>query len=172
MNRRITFWHLFFSHHPPEEWNRTLRFKIFEREIVLCTRCTGQYIACFLMLAMNIILGLKPSVVFTYILPLPATADWLTQALQLRESKTWIRLLTGGLFGIWLANFILSIVTLNLISLFHILLQIIIYVTAVMIFFIRKKGSMDRYLKPYEDFVEEYIRRKNKSTIKKNGELY
>jgi uncharacterized membrane protein len=156
MNQRITLWHLVFSHHPFSEWNRTLQFKLLNRDIVLCTRCTGQYTAFAIAFIMEWLFHWDFSVVATYFLPLPATLDWLTQALKFRESKTWLRLITGGFFGVWLANVVLAIFTWNYSTLIHTCIQILGYVSFVLIVFLLKKGSMDIYLKPYEDFVEEY----------------
>jgi uncharacterized membrane protein len=162
MCQKITPWHIIFSHHPFSEWNRTLQFKLFNRNIVLCTRCTGQYMAFAIALVLGGFFRWNFSLVATYLLPLPATLDWLTQALKLRESKTWIRLITGGLFGIWLANSLLALFIWNSSALIHTCIQIAAYVTSVLIVFMLKKGSMNVYLKPYEDFVEEYQKQKTK----------
>jgi uncharacterized membrane protein len=162
MNPKITHWHIIFSHHPFSEWNRTLQFKLFNQRIVLCTRCTGQYMAFTIALVLGEIFRWDFNLVVTYLLPLPATFDWLTQALKLRESKTWIRLITGGLFGVWLANVLLALFIWNSSALIHTCIQIVAYVSSVLFTFMLKKGSMDVYLKPYEDFVEEYQKQKKK----------
>jgi uncharacterized membrane protein len=160
MSQKITHWHIIFSHHPFSEWNRTLQFKVFNRRIVLCTRCTGQYTTFAIALFVGEFFRLDFSLVATYLLPLPATLDWLTQALKFRESKTWIRLITGGLFGVWLADILLAFFNWNSCTLIHACIQIVAYVSSVLIAFMLKKGSMDVYLKPYEDFVEEYQKQK------------
>jgi uncharacterized membrane protein len=157
---KVSFWYLTFAHHPFSELNRTLQFRLFGRHMVLCTRCTGQYAAFAAALLLALIGRWDLGVVIPYLLPLPATLDWLTQALKLRESTTWLRLATGGLFGTWLANAVLALIAWDTGALLHTLIQIFGYVSAVMLVFALIKGSMDAYLKPYEDFVEEFRKQK------------
>jgi len=42
--------------------------------------------------------------------PLPSTIDWLTQSIGVRESKNWIRVLSGHLLGIAWGLLFLSLI--------------------------------------------------------------
>jgi len=147
--------HIFF-HHPYCQLNRTLQVSLFGKKIVLCTRCTGQYSMMLLYLILSLLFEIKEPAVLIYLLPLPATLDWLTQTIKWRESTTPIRLLTGGLFGIWLAVAVRHIIFWDSHILLQLLYQSIIYIMAVLLVLIAKKGSIDDYLQPYEDFINEY----------------
>ncbi|MFC0332307.1 DUF2085 domain-containing protein [Paenibacillus sepulcri] len=163
-NKKPSFWYIFFSHHPYCQLNRTLRISFFGRTISLCTRCTGQYSMMFLYLAWSMKIKITEPAIVIYLLPLPATIDWLTQTLKWRESTTPIRLLTGGLFGIWLAVVVKQVIYWDPQLLLQILYQILIYIFAVMTVLLAKKGSIDDYLQPYEDFIGEYQLQRSKKT--------
>lgn len=97
---------------------------------------------------------------FSWLLPLPATLDWLTQTLKKRVSTTPIRLVTGMLFGIWLGDLLRGAISGDIRSLYLFGLQIIIYMAVVMLILFKYQGIIDSYLKPYEDFIEDYRRQK------------
>jgi hypothetical protein len=90
------------------------------------------------------------------LLPLPATLDWLTQTLRWRESTTLIRLLTGGLFGVWLAIVFKHIYIWDSHFLLYSMYQCIVFIAGTLLSLLAKKGSIDDYLLPYETFIDEY----------------
>lgn len=100
MKKEKSFWFFLLSHHPPHRLHHTLHFRVGERDVYLCARCTGNllgFIASFFMFS-----ALPTSIAFVLmaLFPLPTTIDWVTQALGIRESKNWIRVGTGSLLGI------------------------------------------------------------------------
>jgi uncharacterized membrane protein len=102
-----------------------------------------------------------------YLLPFFATADWLTQALQWRESTTFLRILTGGLFGIWMAEWVCTLMKGGIV-LIHLPIQIALYIALTLFLLSLKKGAIDDYLLPYEQFVEEYALFKKNKQIEAN----
>jgi uncharacterized membrane protein len=104
---------LLLSHNPPENLDRTIHVKFLGRGVYLCARCTGVYssitvvfIAWFLGFGFPTWLYLP---LFS-ILPIPCAVDWITQSCDLRESRNWIRIFTGSLFGISQALFLLMLI--------------------------------------------------------------
>lgn len=95
------------------------------------------------------------------LLPFFATIDWLTQALELRESNNILRVISGGLFGIWLAIGVNALLTVDGKMILYYLLQSIVYIGLVLLILGLNKGSIDNYLKPYEEFVATYEKQKN-----------
>jgi uncharacterized membrane protein len=160
---KISLGYLFFAHHPPCQLHRTIPIRMFGWSYRLCTRCTGQYAAfstVFLILLLDG--GQSLPLWGLYLLPLPATADWLSQTMQWRESNTFMRLLTGGCFGVWLAGWLQAIIWSHS-AIVHLPIQIALYVGVTMLVLSLKKGSIDEYLLPYEEYVEEYKRNKKQN---------
>jgi uncharacterized membrane protein len=110
-------WHLLLflllSHNSPENLDRTIHVKLWGRNVYLCARCTGIYssisivfIAWFLGFGFPTWLYLP---LFS-ILPIPSAVDWITQSCGLRESRNWIRICTGSLFGVSQGLFLLMLI--------------------------------------------------------------
>ncbi|MNL56653.1 hypothetical protein D3C87_1801630 [compost metagenome] len=108
----------------------------------------------YLMLSISFKI-VEPAIII-YLLPLPATLDWLTQTLKWRESTTSIRLVTGGLFGIWMAIVLKQLSLWNLPLFLPLLYQISLYLLAVAFSLLAKRGALDDYLEPYEKFIQDY----------------
>jgi len=66
--------------------------------------------------------------------PLPSTIDWLTQSIGIRESKNWIRVLTGHLLGIAWGLLFLSLISGMLHLFLHGVLILATYVASVFLF--------------------------------------
>ncbi|MCI4340426.1 MAG: DUF2085 domain-containing protein [Thermoplasmata archaeon] len=99
-------WEYLLSHHLPDRYDRTLRLPVGRRSVRLCTRCTAQLagLGAFVLAAVLAIPAgpglLSPSLqLLVALAPLPAAADWTTQAIGRRESSTPVRLVTGALLG-------------------------------------------------------------------------
>jgi uncharacterized membrane protein len=99
-------WEYLLSHHFPDRYDRTLRLPIGRSGLRVCARCTAQgvgLIAFALGAALAVPAGLaffSPGVQLAIALaPLPAAADWTTQAMRRRESTTPLRFVTGLLLG-------------------------------------------------------------------------
>jgi len=123
----------------------------------LCTRCTGQYvglIAYALCITQTAVEHLPISLI--WLLPLPITIDWVTQTLNKRVSTKSLRLLTGFLFGIWVGELVATILSRDFSSIMKVGVQITTYLVVVMSILFIHQGSIDNYLKPYEDFIEDY----------------
>jgi len=98
---------LFFSHHPPEHINRTLKFTIFDKRIHLCARCSGLMMGLFSGVLLVNIFNSSITKINDYILTaliflliLPAIIDFITQLINGIESNNMRRVITGGLFGL------------------------------------------------------------------------
>ena len=126
-----------------------------------CARCSGQYLTLVLYLLFNL---LRPQVAVPIwcilILPLFSTVDWLTQTLKLRYSNNLIRFTTGGAFGVWLGILIHSVIILDTKLLLFLLVQAVLYTIVVLIILYRKDGCIDEYVKPYEEFIQQYQKQK------------
>lgn len=89
---------LVFCHRRPD---RTLSFK--GRYFPVCARCTGIYIGILLILLLNYFIDLNYGTDLFFlplVLMVPMAIDGATQLLKWRESRNWIRVMTGLLFGI------------------------------------------------------------------------
>lgn len=146
------------AHHPPCQLNRTWRINIWGHKIYICTRCMGQYIG--ILLSLIVVLskwllieqGLQMAIVFG-VFPFPATIDWFTQTMGLRESNNVIRCLTGFLYGISLGTCISCFIMLNFNAILISSLLYSLYIACV-IYLLRKLQLIENYLNPYEDFLK------------------
>ncbi len=159
--RRITLSYIFFAHHPFSEISRTFEFTLFDKKINLCARCMGKYLGLITYLTTIIILGsLQTPLLLTLILPLPATLDWFTQTMKLRESFNLLRITTGFCFGFWVGIVMHALVTFNIPLISVLGLQAFIYTAAVFTVFIFKREFLHDYVRPYEEFIVEYQKQK------------
>lgn len=81
--------------------DRTLKFR--GRYFPVCARCTGIYAGFLIVYLLHyfIILNLDFQLLFlSFVLMLPTTIDGTTQLFKWRESRNWIRLVTGFPCGI------------------------------------------------------------------------
>jgi uncharacterized membrane protein len=156
LKKRIIF-NLIFSHHPPCQYNRTLRIWGNFR---VCARCTGEAIGLVLTIFLVKVCNISSWewAILAIFTPLPAIIDWSTQATEKRESNNYIRLVTGATFSFsWViigflfarrdilpGLFTLAIVILEGLIAFKILWQ---------------AGIFNRVLKPFEDYEESLTSR-------------
>lgn len=87
--------------------NHWFTIRILNKEIRLCSRCTGYvsgYLACkalSFLLILNVFYSLETTVklAISLILTVPFALDWITQSWGLRNSNNWLRFLTGFILG-------------------------------------------------------------------------
>ena len=104
---------LLLAHHETKNLHRTIHMHFLGKDYYLCSRCTGKY-SGILTVFVLFLLGFQiPGWLHLLIMaffPLPSAVDWLTQSVGMRESKNWIRILTGHLLGIAWGHLFLSLV--------------------------------------------------------------
>ena len=92
------------AHHTRSRLSRTIGFRVLGWEQRFCTRCSGQWLAAAACIALMLAFGWEvPFAVrmtVLSLLPMPAFLDWLTQTWGIRESSTFLRLLTGSMLGL------------------------------------------------------------------------
>ena len=87
--------------------NHWFTIRILDREVRLCSRCTGYisgYLACkalSFLLILNVVYSLETVVklAISLILLVPFALDWITQSWGLRNSNNWLRFTTGFILG-------------------------------------------------------------------------
>ena len=91
------------AHHEPAQFHKTLRFRIFNTYIRLCTRCTGIYLGIIttilsFLLAINIPHILQLIIIFAF--PIPAIIDWGLDKHNLWKGSNTTRFVSGFMLGI------------------------------------------------------------------------
>ena len=91
------------AHHEPAQFHKTLRFRIFNTYIRLCTRCTGIYLGIIttillFLLAVNIPHILQLLIIFAF--PIPAIIDWGLDKYNLWKGSNTTRFVSGFMLGI------------------------------------------------------------------------
>jgi len=125
--KKENFWFFLLSHHPAQMLNHTLHFRVGERDVYLCARCTGYFLGFIVSFFIFSTLPSSIAFVLMILFPFPATIDWATQTLGIRESKNWIRVGTGYLLGIaWGFLFLFML---------HGILEMILYAILVLVFY-------------------------------------
>lgn len=105
---------LLLAHHETKDLHRTIHVRLVGKDYYLCARCAGKYLGVLGVFILSLILGLQIPAwlhwLITTFFPLPSTVDWLTQRKGMRESKNWIRIITGYLLGIAWGSLFLSLI--------------------------------------------------------------
>ena len=105
-NQNRNWRYLFFlliAHHPKTKLDHTIRVGFKQKNIYLCSRCTGVgsgMIAVFAATAFGFGVAQLFYLPLIGVLPLWAVADWFTQSARLRKSNTGMRVASGFLLGI------------------------------------------------------------------------
>lgn len=91
------------AHHEPEKFYKTLEFKIFNKSIRLCTRCTGIYLGIIstillFLFAVNIPHSFQLVIIFAF--PIPAMIDWGLDKYNLWKGSNATRFLSGLMLGV------------------------------------------------------------------------
>ncbi len=91
------------SHHPKEKLDHTIHVGLGQKNLYLCSRCTGVALGMTAVFGANAFSLTFPAEFYLPLiglLPLVAVGDWFTQSARLRQSKTWLRVCSGFLLGI------------------------------------------------------------------------
>ncbi len=93
------------SHHTEDHLDRALCLNFLGKKLYVCARCTGLtlgFISGILLQTFSIITNLEQnlSLLLAIALALPAMVDWWTQSVFGRESRNYIRVLTGYVLGL------------------------------------------------------------------------
>lgn len=130
------------SHHTEEYAHRTLHVKIRTHEIRLCARCSGLTLGFFSGVLAHfyfwqwLYIAEPVAVTLIILLLMPALLDWGTQSVLGRESKNWLRILTGFSlgFGICFSKFLNFFTLLILVFVFYLL------ATAILVMRVRRES--------------------------------
>lgn len=138
------------SHHPPCQYNRTLR--IFN--IRVCARCTG--IASGLLFALVLYnyfpVPFVAGIIAGFLLPLPAILNFTLNELGITRNNTFKRLVTGTLMGLSIGTAILYLFSDRWLSGLILILWILILEFAVALT-LHRAGILEKFVKEYEDAV-------------------
>jgi uncharacterized membrane protein len=91
------------SHHPETKLDHTIRISIGQKNVHICSRCTGITLGMLSVFGANVASLTFPSEFYLPLiglLPLAAVIDWFTQSARLRRSNTGLRVGSGFLLGI------------------------------------------------------------------------
>lgn len=91
------------AHHEPEKFYKTIEFRIFNKSIRLCTRCTGIYLGIIatillFLFAVNIPHIFQLLIIFAF--PVPAMIDWGLDKYNLWKGSNTTRFVSGFMLGI------------------------------------------------------------------------
>jgi len=78
-------------------------FFFFGKQFPICARCTGINVP-FLLLPLFVLNLVSISLLYSFLLVLPAIIDGITQAFCNRESNNYLRFITGFLMGLGLVS--------------------------------------------------------------------
>lgn len=91
------------SHHPKEEYFKCISFKVFNKQIHLCSRCLGFHLVFFPLLLYLLYfqaqLNQTIQLIAIYLLPAPAHINWAITQLTNNKSRNIWRITTGLLLG-------------------------------------------------------------------------
>lgn len=138
------------SHHPPCQYNRTLR--IFN--VRVCVRCTG--IASGVLFALLIChyfpVPFIAGIITGFILPLPAILNFTLNELGITRNNTFKRMVTGIMMGLSLGIAFLSLLSEHWLSGLMMILWILLLEFAVALT-LHRAGILEKFVKEYEDAV-------------------
>jgi len=141
-------WFYILSHHERDDTEKMIKFKIFDREIYLCGRCTFRYLAILITLPIMFYTGYTTQLLYQYplilllicLLPLSGGVAWLHQFITKKDNPRPIRYMTGYLIGIAESFVIGCIIWWDLFLLIGAISFYLIY-TSVIVYIVLKKGG-------------------------------
>lgn len=91
------------AHHEPEQFYKTIKFSLFNKNIRLCTRCTGIYLGIittilYLLFSLSTPEILMPGIIYTF--PIPAMLDWGLEKYGIYKGNNATRFVSGFMLGI------------------------------------------------------------------------
>lgn len=149
------------AHHPPNQLNRTLHFRVGRRSLYLCTRCLGKWLGLPLALCWGLAAtqgegSLVAELLVLALLPLPVAIDWSTQTLGYREGRNLVRIITGFLYGVALGRYATHWLRADWPAAGLGSLILLVYFL-VFCFVISRPGVAAGYLAPYERFIAQHF---------------
>lgn len=75
------------------------------RQVPLCSRCCGIFVGFAFSLVLRV------GLVACFVIMLPLLLDGITQAVHMRQSRNWLRVCSGILFGIGFSKVVVAIIT-------------------------------------------------------------
>jgi uncharacterized membrane protein len=148
-------WEILLSHHFVGRYNRTFCVNIGTRRVHFCARCSGQvlgilgfvvlYWACLILNVRLDTLSAQSVFVFG---PLPAALDWATQTTGTRESSNGLRLSSGILLGMSVADAVSLLILGEWFFLAGAALVLTAYVVSLALF-LRVSGSWRRVIEEH-----------------------
>jgi len=133
---------LLLAHHETKKLHRTIHIGFLGKDYYLCSRCTGKYfgvLAVFVSFLLGLHIPVWLHLLIMALFPLPSTIDWMTQSIGMRESKNWIRILTGHMLGIAWGLLFLSLIRGMLYLFLYGVLILAAYFASIFIFILKIK---------------------------------
>ncbi len=91
------------AHHEPDQFYKTIKISFFNKNLRLCTRCTGIYfgiISTLLYLLLSLTIPHIVELVIIYAFPIPAIFDWGLEKYNLWKGNNATRFVSGFMLGI------------------------------------------------------------------------
>lgn len=91
------------AHHEPDQFYKTIEISFFNKNIRLCTRCTGIYFGIILTLLYFLLSFTIPNIIeliVIYAFPIPAILDWSLEKYNLWKGNNATRFVSGFILGI------------------------------------------------------------------------
>jgi uncharacterized membrane protein len=151
-------WHylffLLFAHHSPKKLDHTIRLSFRNKQLFICSRCTGialGFVTVLFPAFFKVTIPLQFFIPLISILPLIAIIDWFTQSAKLRQSNTQIRVGSGFLLGVSEALGVLLLFYGFYFSFLITLGVAVIYTLSVYLIALKTK-CLDSYMREMHDF--------------------
>lgn len=91
------------AHHEPDQFYKTIKFSLFNKNIRFCTRCTGIYFGIILTV-LYLFFSLTTPEIFAfgimYAFPIPAMLDWGLEKYSIWKGNNATRFVSGFMLGI------------------------------------------------------------------------
>lgn len=91
------------AHHEPDKFYKTIKFSLFNKNLRLCTRCTGIYLGIITIILYLLFLLTTPDILMSkiiYAFPIPAMLDWGLEKYSIWKGNNTIRFVSGFMLGI------------------------------------------------------------------------
>lgn len=88
------------AHHEPDQFYKTIKVSLFDKNIRLCTRCTGIYLG---IITTILYLLTTPEILMSgiiYAFPIPAMLDWGLEKYCIYKGNNATRFVSGLMLGI------------------------------------------------------------------------
>lgn len=110
----MSWYKLLLSHHYPKDYNHCLVIKIRKKNVYLCARCSGIFLASSIFLVINFMIPSFPSyldLIILYSFPIPAFLNWAMESFDIFDSGNKARVFTGFMLGITFSRIAYYVIT-------------------------------------------------------------